>query len=75
MTGIFAQQPKNPERPIPMRITGNPFAFVPTMPYQAAPAATKRTKNRYNNPLILAGIAIGLVTRFIEEIYSYGNFL
>ena len=59
-----------------MRITGNPFAFVPAMPYQAtAAAAAKRTKNRYNNRLILAGIAIGLVTRFIEEIYSDGNFL
>lgn len=75
MTDILAQQPTNPERPIPLLITGNPFAFVPAMPYQTTPAATKRAVIRQNNLLILTGSAIRLVTRFITEIYSDGTFL
>lgn len=75
MTDIFAQQPTNPERYIPQLITGNSFAFVPAMPYQTAPAATKRTWIGENNLLILTGIAKRLVTRFIKEIYSDDIFL
>ena len=75
LTGILAQQPNNPERYIPMLITGNPFPFVPTMPYQAAPASTKRTWIGENYLLLFTGSAIRLVTRFIKEIYSDGIFL
>lgn len=45
------------------------------MPYQTAPAATKRTWIGENNLLILTGIAKRLVTRFIKEIYSDDIFL